>query len=319
VSLCPEDRIDPEILAAWRAVREHVGPLATRSDLTIAEARRLNDLQNEFWNVDLPAIDLIEEFEIPPAVELATPGIAAVRYRPSGAVGRILFVHGGGFSACDKRSHERFVRLLSLAARAEVVGIDYRRAPEHRFPKPLDDTVAALRSLIGLGGAFVLCGDSAGATLAVSAALHEVSAGRTSGQGLVLAYGVFGRELDLPSHAQFRDGFWLTTDGVGACWEQYLSSGDADNLAIPLLAPGNLLAALPPISLVSAELDPLVSDTLALKARLDVLERNDQVHIQSGALHGFLQMTSCCMAARQVTSMIGRHCRVLLDQPRRDG
>jgi acetyl esterase len=319
-------QLTEEMRAELDRVTERMAGSKDLLDLPISEARELDRKLNSFWNVDMPHMQQIRRFVIPGSDDLNAAPCDAVVFRPHSAdEGRILFVHGGGWCLCDLDTHERFMRVLAHNSRKEVVGIHYRLAPEHPFPAGLMDVISAYRAVnaspdqFGLSpGPLVMAGDSAGANLALAAMLHEVREGRQLPTGAMLFYGAFGMNYATASYQLYGDGYFLTQRGMNHFWTAYLPDPPmrANPLAVPLLASNDDLAALPPLFLLAAELDPLASDTVELKARLDNLGRNDSLIIEPGVVHAFLQMTKGLEAARKAVAMAGAAARHFITNAR---
>ena len=104
----------------------------------------------------------------------ATGTIAARRYVPEDAAATILWIHGGGWVICDLDTHDAVCRLLAVSSGCRVVAVDYRRAPEHPFPTPLEDCWDALRAVAGesADGPLIIAGDSAGGNMSAACALR---------------------------------------------------------------------------------------------------------------------------------------------------
>ncbi|HSI40224.1 MAG TPA: alpha/beta hydrolase [Xanthobacteraceae bacterium] len=319
---------DPGLLAdEMRALLDKVaaetGPMPDPTLLPAAEGRALAERSNRRWNVNLP--DMAAERDVWIAAD-AGLGSSACRLRiltPRQAQqGVILFVHGGGFAFCSPQTHERCARVLADEARMSIALPDYRLAPENPFPAGLLDTVACLRALLagaveGLDPAPVLvAGDSAGANLALAAMLHEHGADRALPDGALLFYGNYTADLSGRSYERFADGPGLTTARMARYWNWYASGRDlaGDPLACPLAADDAALAALPPLHLVAAGVDPLFSDTVALDARLRALGRTDRFDVVPGVIHGFLQNTNELAAAREALKAAGAIARTIKNQ-----
>ncbi|MBL8598301.1 MAG: alpha/beta hydrolase [Devosia sp.] len=313
----------PELQAELDRVEAAVGGVPDIVDLTPEQNRDLNNRYNAPLNVDLPELAEIRLFEFPANADLATPPIEGIVYRPTVARrGKVFFVHGGGWAVCHLRSHERFLRMLAIEAQCEVIGIDYRLAPEHPFPAAINDVTAGLRTLLdhanelGLDpGPTVVSGDSAGANLGLGMMVGEVQAGRALPKGAVLYYGPYSQDFDQPSYRYFAEGYGLTLSALKHIWKQYLPNlvSAEDPRAVPLSMDDATLATLPRIDLLAAELDPVTSDSVLLRRRLDTLGRPGTLHIEPGVTHGFLQMTSKVEAARRATLLIGQLVREQLD------
>jgi acetyl esterase len=189
------------------------------------------------------------------------------------------------------------MRTLAAASGCAVFGFDYRLAPEHPYPIPLEDTLGAIA--FGLSGElgpdvdarrWVLAGDSAGATLALAAMIHRRDAGLALPATAALFYGCYAPDFETGSHARFGEGYILTTANMRWYWRNYLGAafGAPPALAAPLHAD---LRGLPPLYLTVGGLDPLVDDTIRLADRLaaaGVAFRHDHV---PGVIHGCLRMS----------------------------
>lgn len=225
-------------------------------------------------------------------------------YRPPGAnpgpLPLVVFFHGGGWVICDLDTHDPTCRRLCVGANAVVVSVDYRLAPEHRFPAAPDDCDAATRWAIANAGALgadpgrvVLAGDSAGGNLAAAVALRLRDSGGPAVAGQLLVYPVTDHHTaGFGSYAEFAEGFGLTRSVMAWFWDHYLGepmaavrAGDLPADAVPLRAAD--LSGLPPALVLTAGFDVLRDEGEAYAARLreagvpTVLERHAGMH------HGF--------------------------------
>ena len=306
--------IDPEIAALLREAAAARLPDATT--LPIAAARAQLTAARLAGHIDLP--------ELPAVADLSVPGPAgAIRLRhlrPRAGVRLplVVYLHGGGWTFGSVETHDRLMRLLALAADAAVIGVDYRLAPEHPHPAPLEDCLAALRWVRAHADALevdapriVLAGDSAGANLALASLLALRDAADPLPKGAALFYGCYASRLDTVSHARFGDGSYrLSTAEMHWFWRNYLGGAPAETpLAEPLYAD---LRGLPRLYLTLAVIDPLADDTRALARRLAGAGVAHEVREYPGLVHGFLQMTARCAAARAAMADAGRAIRHLL-------
>ena len=185
-------------------------------------------------------------------------------YRPptTGAVPVVVFFHGGGFVIGNVDTHDGTCRTLCRLAQAVVVSVDYRLAPEHRFPAALDDCEAATRWVAAhaaeLGadpGRVGVAGDSAGGNLAAAVTLRARAARQPPLAAQALVYPTVDFTTDRPSVVANGQGYLLSAEAVHWFVGQYLGDHDrADPMASPLLAD---LAGLPPAVVATAEFDPL--------------------------------------------------------------
>ncbi len=256
------------------------------------------------------------EVEIPgpagsiPARVFVPDGIEA----PSPAV---VFIHGGGWVTGSVETHDGICRALAIGARCRVVSIEYRLAPEHRFPAAVDDSLAATRWLfehadaLGINSARVaVAGDSAGGNLsAVVARRTRNDSRRVALQ--VLLYPALDATYSLPSHQTLADGYFLTR---GMCdWYYAHYAGDCDRRhpdLSPLLAPD---VSDVPALVYTAGFDPLRDEGQAYAERLRAAGTRVMQREFPGLVHGFVGMThasrACRRTAEEVAVDVGRELR----------
>lgn len=297
----------PEMAALMARMAAEDGPQPDPTLLPPAEGRRVAEDGNRRWNVALPLMERVETTVVPADTVLGSAETRLlVLVPPNAKPGAIFFVHGGGFAFCSPESHERCARILAAETGLPVILPDYRLAPEHPFPAGLLDVVGAWRSAFSATNEFgvrpgplLLAGDSAGAGLCVSTMLHE--ADRLRADAALLFYGVYAADFETPSYRIFAEGPGLTRAKMQRYWTFYLGDETARRapLTSPLLAEDAALAALPPLHLMAAGIDPLLSDTLNFEARLVALGRTERTTIVPGVVHGFLQMSNELPQARE--------------------
>jgi acetyl esterase len=209
----------------------------------------------------------------------------------------LIYFHGGGWVIGDLDSHDQVCRALANATRSIVVSVDYRLAPEHKFPAAADDAIAATRWIAGnaarLGidpSRLAVGGDSAGGNLAAVVALDARDRG---GPGLayqVLIYPSTDMALELPSQLRHADQLPLRRTTMQWFVDHYLRDGadKADWRASPMRARD--FARLPPALVVTAAFDPLCDDGEAYAKAL--AEAGVPVALErfAGQIHGFLSM-----------------------------
>lgn len=237
-------------------------------------------------------------------------------YAPDGegAASPLVFFHGGGWMLGGLDTHDALCRALADATGCVVVAVDYRLAPEHRFPAGLEDCYAATRWVANnaaeLGadpGTLVLAGDSAGGTLAAGVGLLARDRGGPAVDYQVLAYPAANYGFDTPSYEENAQGYFLTRKDMERFWGGYLRT-DADGshpYASPLRA--GSLAGLPPTLVLTCGFDPLRDDGRALADRLDESGVPTR-HVEYDELiHGFLTMLADpeLDAARAAVAEIG--------------
>jgi acetyl esterase len=141
--------------------------------------------------------------------------------------------------------------------------------------------------------------------------LHERAEGRAPVAGALLFYGTYAGDFRTQSYRDFENGPGLTTAKMQRYWRWYVGDRDvsADPLACPLLARDEALAALPPLHLMAAGVDPLLSDSILLHGRLKGLGRGETLTVVPGVTHGFLQNTLDLAAAREALQAAGADAR----------
>ena len=228
-------------------------------------------------------------------------GAIAVRvYRGEGAPvpsAGIVYFHGGGWVIGSLESHDNFCRALANRAQATVVSIDYRLAPEHRFPAAAEDCFAATRWVaengaeIGVDGARIaVAGDSAGGNLAAVVALLARDRGAPRVRHQVLIYPVTDPDFERASYRENADGYLLTRDGMRWFWDHYVPepARRSDAYVAPLRA--ETLTGLPPATVLTAEFDPLRDEGEAYAARLREAGVPTALTRYDGQIHGFVSL-----------------------------
>jgi acetyl esterase/lipase len=238
-------------------------------------------------------------------------------YRPAGVpestrLPAYVYFHGGGWVIGDLETHDVLCRQLTAASAASVVSVDYRLAPEHKFPAAADDAWAATRWIVAhaaeLGldaGRLAVGGDSAGGNLAAVAALMARDAGGPAIRQQVLIYPVTDVMREMGSYADFAEGYMLTRDSMRWFIAHYLRSRDdaRDWRVSPLRVPS--LAGLPPALIVTAGFDPLRDEGEMYAGRLrDAGVMVDYV-CYGGMVHGFAGMGKLIDTAQRAVSLIG--------------
>lgn len=296
-------RVRPEIQVLLD--REARLPVPPPEDLTPA-GRRASTLVRlpALWGA-LEPVARIDEIAVP------VGGGATVRariYRPEGAQGTIYFLHGGGWALGDLDTHEGPTRRLANVTPANVVSLEYRKAPEFPFPIPVDDARAGLDWLAangaGLGldtARIIVAGESAGANLAAVVARHARDRGVPLA-GQVLIYPVADTAMDTGSYAAFAEGFYLGAEGMRWFMEQYFAdpAHRAHPDAAPVRVPLPALAGLAPAHVLTAEFDPLRDEGRRYAANL-IAAGNDVTYREwQGAVHGFWLMNAVTPATGEV-------------------
>lgn len=231
----------------------------------------------------------------------------------------LVYFHGGGWVTGDLDTHDSACRGLARAAQCMVFAVDYRCAPENRFPAAVEDCWAATDWLAGHAADFggdgrrlAVGGDSAGGNLAAVVARRARDAGAPAIAAQVLIYPVTDSALDTPSYRSHATGYGLTAETMQWYWEQYLGP-EADRSspdASPLRAAD--LRGLAPALILTCGFDPLQDEGIAYAERLR--EAGTSVHHihEEDMIHGYLPMPAAISRARKTWSDCGDFLRAHL-------
>jgi len=256
--------------------------------------------------------------------ELSVPGPTAVLrarlYRPDSAQGAlpgIVFFHGGGFIYGDIDTHDLVCRGIAQSALCAVVSVDYRLAPEHRFPAAVEDAFAATTWVAANAAAFgidparlVVAGDSAGGNLAAVVAITARERGAPALAMQVLVYPTTDFSAETASISRFAEGYLLTRESIRWVKRTYLrDERDAlDWRASPLRA-GDL-SRLPAAYIITAGFDPLRDEGRAYAERLARGGVAVTHECFEGQVHGFFMMGGVIAAAGHAIQRIGQTLRM---------
>jgi acetyl esterase len=222
-----------------------------------------------------------------------------------------LFFHGGGWVFGDLDTQDHIARTITARSRTIVVSVDYRLAPEHRFPAAVDDAYTALAwiayNAAGFGGdpeRIAVFGESAGGNLAAVLAQESQRRGGPRITTQVLAYPALDRFDDSPSMYENLTGPVLSRSYLEWFWGAYLTTPDQG--ADPRVSPGRAedLTGLPPAVIATAEHDPLRDQGDHYARRLaEAGVPVEHLPVQ-GATHGFLSFTGPVQLARDVLDQL---------------
>jgi acetyl esterase len=213
------------------------------------------------------------------------------------ALPAVVYFHGGGWVIMGIETHDWICRRLAKESGAVVVSVEYRLAPEHRFPAALDDCYTAAKyvadhaSEFGVDGARVaVAGDSAGGNLSAAVALQARAAGEPAFAAQVLVYPVTDAANDTDSYKENSTGYLLEEPAMMWFWEQYMGpDGDPYDAYASVLRAADL-SGLPPAIVITAEYDPLRDEGEAYAQRLDGFDVPTTTIRYDGVIHGFLGM-----------------------------
>jgi acetyl esterase len=261
------------------------------------EARRLSEMTRRPVDNPLPVANVenrtIDAPHGPIPVRIYTPDAPARGATPA----LVVYFHGGGWVICDLDSHDRHCRMIAAECGAVVVSVDYRRAPDHRFPAAVDDAYAAVMWAAGhadeLGAdasRLAVAGDSAGGNLAAASAIVARDHGGPPIAFQLLVYPVTDHNFDTTSYRENGGGDWfLSETHMRWFWEQYLGpDGDgADPRASVLRAD---LRGLPPAFVMTGGRDPLRDEGEAYAAKLRAAGVAADSYRAEGLFHGFFAL-----------------------------
>jgi acetyl esterase len=256
-------------------------------------ARIAYESASEILEVPRAKLARVDDIDIPVA-----PGVsrAARLYAPSHEVLPVLlYLHGGGFTIGNLETHDSLCRQLALRSGVAVVALDYRLAPEHRFPTAVDDAWAAMSWLaanaraIGLDGSrLAVGGDSAGGTLAAVCAIRARDIGLPLQLQVLITPGTTAF-ADTPSHTTFAHGYLLEAEGIAWFFDQYIAHEQrTDWRFAPLEA--DALEGVAPACVVLAECDPLVDEGVEYADRLRMAGVAVDLEIHRGVTHDFIKL-----------------------------
>jgi acetyl esterase len=260
--------------------------------MTPVQARAAYEAGAEVLDLPRAPLGRVEALALPGGDGSSRPArLYAVDHAPRRA---LLYMHGGGFVVGSLETHDSLCRQLALRSGWAVVALDYRLAPEHRFPAAVEDAWAAMRTLAASPGRFGLAGqplavggDSAGGTLAAVCALHARNLGLPLALQLLITPGT-AAHADTASRRLFADGFLLDAATIEWFFEHAIDRGQrSDWRFAPLQADVDGVA---PACVILAECDPLVDEGLAYADRLRAAGVPVALELYRGVTHDFIKM-----------------------------
>lgn len=269
--------------------------------LAPAQARAAYDAGSGILEVAKAELSRVEDFSIPAHDGAPLP---ARLYAVKELAPALLYFHGGGFTVGSIESHDVLCRELCRLSGCAVVSLDYRLAPEHRFPVAADDAWDALQWLARHGASLGLDptrlavgGDSAGGTLAAVCAILARDAGLPLALQLLFYPGCAARQ-DSGSYAHYGEGFLLDSQLVAWFFDQYI--GPQDRAAwrfAPLNAPD--VENVAPVWLGLAECDPVFDEGIAYADKLRAAGVAVELEVYRGVTHEFIKLGRAIPEARQ--------------------
>jgi acetyl esterase len=244
-------------------------------------------------------------------IGLAGREIPVRLYRPRpGRLPALVYLHGGGWVAGSIASHDGFCGALARDAGIVVANVHYRRAPENPWPAPNDDAYAALAWLAAQAdildidaGRIAVGGDSAGAHLAIGAAIEARDRGTPSVAWQLLIYPVVEPDFDTPSYRAHAVTPTLTAGDMREFWLAYLPDGGGDARAVPTRGS---LEGVAPAHIVVAGHDPLHDEGLRLADKLATAGVHVTTADAESLAHGFIRAAPFVAAARDAVAAMAR-------------
>jgi len=289
-----QDDVDPQVREFIQRMADGYAAFPQLDAAPLDEVRRITALVREQWTHGGPAMAAIENLH----VGAHGVRVRVLRPRRGGALPALVYLHGGGWTLFSIDTHDRLAREYAARAGVAVVAVDYSLAPEHRFPRAIDETLDVIAWLreradaLGIdAGRIAVGGDSAGANLAVASQLALRAQGRPLLAAMLLNYGAYDDEPS-PSWSRY-DGpdYMLEADEMRGFWNNYLRSAAdrEDPLAMPLRAD---LHGLPPAFMAIAECDILADGNRAMAQALRAAGVAVEARAYAGATHSFLEAMS---------------------------
>ncbi len=300
-------------------------PLDPQAEMLLGLVKQAN--LPEFWQLTprqareqfaLRALKLVAKADIHRTEDRRIPGpdrdIANRIYwpreaKPAELFPVLLWFHGGGFVIGDLDTHDSACRLLANQADCMVVAVDYRLAPEFKFPAAVDDSHAAVRWValhakeIGADPERIAVGgDSAGANLATVVSILARDEGHPKLSFQLLVYPCTAPEPEMPSQRKFAEGYLLTRNSIVWFYQQYLrNQRDTKDFRFAPLVTDDL-SSLPPALVLVAGYDPLRDEGVEYAKRL--IEAGNRVALVNyeGMIHGFFIAGGVLDAARRAVA-----------------
>ncbi|QPF88794.1 alpha/beta hydrolase [Bradyrhizobium commune] len=304
--------LDPDAAAVYKAFQDAARP--PYETLTVPEARASFSQARFATDPEPPQLERVAQLSIPAQHGTIPARIYVPRKLrgPAGSAPALMFFHGGGWVVGDLDSHDVVCRKLADEGELVVVSVDYRLAPEHKFPAAVDDAIAATTwvaanaNALGIDASHLsVGGDSAGGNLAAVVALAARDGNGPAIAGQVLIYPAVDFATTHGSHSEPETSVLLTHSIVRWFRNHYLNGpADADDWrASPARA--TTLAGLPPAYVLTAGADPLRDEGDEYAARMKQAGVPVATKHLPGQFHGFFTMGKLLREANVAASEIG--------------
>ena len=243
--------------------------------------------------------------------------------KPNEILPGLVYFHGGGWVIGDLETHDHICRKLANSANCVVIAVDYRLAPEHPYPAPMDDCYTAFNwvanqsSRLGINPQKIAVGgDSAGGNLSAVIAIRTRDENGPTICHQLLIYPVTDAAFDTPSYTENAEGYMLTKRGMEWFWDHYLrdkrlgdkSLGDETAQSLAYVSPLRAadLSNLPPATVFTAEFDPLRDEGEDYAARLKSAGNKVMLKRYDGVVHGFFAMADILDEAQDAFALSAR-------------
>ena len=303
--------LDPDAAAVFKAFQEAGRP--PYETLTPAEARAFYLQGRVVTNPEPPELKSAKPLAIPsPAGAIPARIYTPTKLRQSGGLAPCLvFFHGGGWVIGDLDSHDVVCRKLAHEGELIVISVDYRLAPEHKYPAAVDDAIVATKWIadnakqLGIDATRLsVGGDSAGGNLAAVVAISARDGNGPHIAGQVLIYPATDFSRKHPSHSEPETSILLTHSVIGWFMNHYLGDADiSDWRASP--AHAKTLTGLPPAYVLTAGADPLRDEGCEYAGRLKEAGVDVTYRHFPGQFHGFFTMGKLLQQVNVAASEIG--------------
>jgi acetyl esterase len=290
-------KLDPDAAAVFKAFQEAGRP--AYETLTPPEAREFYSQARFVSNPEPPGLKSVQPLAIPsPAGSIAARIYTPLKLRQAGGLAPCLvFFHGGGWVIGDLDSHDVVCRKLADEGQLIVISVDYRLAPEHKFPAAVDDAITATKWIaingkqLGVDAARLMVGgDSAGGNLAAVVAISARDGNGPAIAGQVLIYPATDFAMTHPSHREPETSILLTHSVIKWFRDHYLNgAADAHDWRASPVRAGTLIG-LPPAYVLTAGGDPLRDEGDEYAQRLKEAGVPVTYRHFPGQFHGFFTM-----------------------------
>jgi len=284
-------------------------------EVPISETRSFSQAQLKIA-ADLAPIHSITDRYIPgPTADLH---LRIFRPDDSADLPCIIYFHGSGWTLGFIDLFNPCLSMLSQESESIVIAVNYQKAPEHPFPEPFNDCYATLKWVVNnaheLGvdpQNISVGGDSAGGNLAAAVALRNRDEGLIELAAQLLVYPCTNQDFTTESYMKFAEGYGLTTKAMQWFWDQYIQ--DAQYAENPYACPARATSfrELPPAVIITAQYDPLVSDSESYR---DLLQRDGVKVVYKqidGVIHGFFRAPEVTIASNEAISFAAQQLKLL--------